>query len=363
MNGPKQLETQPTVREEEEDDSETENDEDAVREDNSGHPEALVEAAPDADGNHATQHAIQELLENLRRRRVPEDDSPPTPADDALNLLRDHVLLSKAQEALSQQSQDKSLDVIFRARICAMIGILNLFLDPNLPFGWRKASTIVAKAQGHGPARVRNIRKWILDFVREGTLPFHSYCHSRQTVLEDNDILQEIQEQLTEKAKDSFIKAQDVCDIITMEKIQTIFTQLGICKPTISLSTAHRWLAKLEWRYGKKLNGMYFDGHERDDVVAYQQAFVERWANYETRFQIWDDNGCPLPRRSNSELLPLVLITHDESIFFQNDERKTCWGHQDSAPAPKPKGEGQSLMVSDFLTAEWGRLCNSNRCV
>ena len=157
--------------------------------------------------------------------------------------------------------------------------------------------------------------------------------------------------------------AQDVCDIITTEKIQTIFTQLGICKPTISLLTAHRSLAKLEWRYGKKSNGMYFDGHERDDIVAYRQAFIERWADYETRFQIWDDNGCPLPRHSNSESLPLVLITHDESVFFQNNERKTCWGHQNSAPAPKPKGEGQSLMVSDFLTAEWGRLCDSDRCV
>ena len=35
---------------------------------------------------------------------------------------------------------------------------------------------------------------------------------------------------------------------------------------------------------------------------------------------------------------------------------------QDSRLAPKPKGEGQSLMVSDFLTAEWGRLRNNNRC-
>ena len=61
--------------------------------------------------------------------------------------------------------------------------------------------------------------------------------------------------------------------------------------------------------------------------------------------------------------LPLILVTHDELTFFQNDERKTHWGHQDSWPAPQPKGEGQSLMVSDFLTAEWGRLRTSDQCI
>ena len=107
---------------------------------------------------------------------------------------------------------------------------------------------------------------------------------------------------------------------------------------------------------------MYIDGHERDDVVAYRQEFVHRWAaEYETRFQIWDNDGNRLTQSSDS--LPLILVTHDESTFFQNNERKILWSHQDSQPTPKPKGDGQSLMVSDFLTAEWGRLCNCNRCV
>ncbi len=104
---------------------------------------------------------------------------------------------------------------------------------------------------------------------------------------------------------------------------------------------------------------MYIDGHERDDVVAYWNMFVHQWVEYETRFQIWDDNGNPLPCPFNS--CHLILVTHDESTFFQNDERKTCWNHQDSRPAPKPKSEGQLLMVLDFLMAKWGCLCDDNR--
>ena len=76
-------------------------------------------------------------------------------------------------------------------------------------------------------------------------------------------------------------------------------------------------------------------------------------------FQFWDDDGNPLSGASVS--CPLILITHDESIFFQNDERKTNWNCENSRPVPKPKGEGQSLMVSNFLTAEWGRLCDDIR--
>ena len=327
-----------------------------MRQNDSGHPEAVIQAAPDANG---TQQVIQELLENLCSGHAPADDSQVTPIDRALDLLCDRVVLLGALDMLTLLSHDKLLDVVFQACICAMIGVLNLFLDRDLPYTWRKASMVVAKAAGHGPAWAHTIRKWVLDFVRDGTLPIH--CYSWKAILNNEDILQGIQEQLIEKAKASFIKAEDVCEIVASERIQLMFTQLGIHQPSISLSTAHRWLSRLKWRYGKRSNGMYFDGHKRDNVVAYREAFVHRWAEYETCFQFWDDNGNPLPRHSNSVLL--ILVTHDKLVFFQNDERKTSWGHNNSAPAPKPKGKGQSLMVSDFLTMEWGCLCDGDRCV
>ena len=86
--------------------------------------------------------------------------------------------------------------------------------------------------------------------------------------------MQEIQGELNKRVKGGFIKAEDVCEIVASEKIQILFSWLGICKPTISRATAQRWLAKLEWRYSKKKNGMYIDGHERDNIVAYRQAFI-----------------------------------------------------------------------------------------
>jgi hypothetical protein len=167
-----------------------------------------------------------------------------------------------------------------------MIGVLNLFLDPRLQYTWREASMIVAKAQGHGPNRACSVRAWILDFVWEGTLPLHSYCYTRPTVLENEDVLHEIQEELTERAKGGFIKAEDICKIVAGKKIQGLFARLGVHKPSISKAMAHRWLGKLRWCYSKRKNGMYIDGHERDDIVAYRHVFVHRWADYKMQFQI-----------------------------------------------------------------------------
>ena len=60
----------------------------------------------------------------------------------------------------------------------------------------------------------------------------------------------------------------------------------------------------------------------------------------------------------------LVLITHDESTFYQNDQQKVYWGCPGQNIILRPKGEGLTLMVSDFLTTDWGPLHHHNgRCV
>ena len=102
--------------------------------------------------------------------------------------------------------------------------------------------------------------------------------------------------------------------------------------------------------------------------MAYRREFVERWKTYDMCFHRWDDDGLELPRPIGFPVpdgLPfrLVLITHDESTFYQNDQCKIVWAQTTSRPTPQPKGEGQSIMVSDFLTSEWGRLHDGHEFV
>jgi hypothetical protein len=59
----------------------------------------------------------------------------------------------------------------------------------------------------------------------------------------------------------------------------------------------------------------------------------------------------------------LILVTHDKSTFYQNDQRQIYWACPGKNIILKPKGEGLTLMVSDFLTAEWGTLRDNDRCV
>jgi hypothetical protein len=44
----------------------------------------------------------------------------------------------------------------------------------------------------------------------------------------------------------------------------------------------------------------------------------------------------------------LILVTHDESCFGSNDGRSYCWLDENNRQI-RPKGNGKSMMISDFL--------------
>ena len=83
---------------------------------------------------------------------------PISAADEALDLWNDRVALGIACAKLKERCKPKTLDVIVCARITAMIGVLNLFLEAGLGYTWRNASIVVAKAQGQGTMHTRNLR-------------------------------------------------------------------------------------------------------------------------------------------------------------------------------------------------------------
>jgi len=100
-----------------------------------------------------------------------------------------------------------------------MLGVINLFLDTDLLYTWRKALMIIAKAQSAGPNRACNIRWWIVKFVKEGKLPLHSYGYEKPTALDNKGVAQAIQKRLSKKAKSGFIKIEDLCEIVASNSI------------------------------------------------------------------------------------------------------------------------------------------------
>jgi hypothetical protein len=158
-----------------------------------------------------------------------------------------HPKLHAAWAELTVKVGDKGLDLVMRQRIQGMLGHLNLLLDMGLDLGWKEASVLVSKTQGHGDAHARRIREWTTNFLQNGALPLHRLGQARSTVLHDEDIASEIKAQIIKKAKKGFVKAEDVVDLVASPEIQKIFTEKGICKTTISKKTATRWLQKLDW--------------------------------------------------------------------------------------------------------------------
>ena len=75
---------------------------------------------------------------------------------------------------------------------------------------------------------------------------------------------------------------------------------------------------------------------------------------YERRFVIYGNDGnvlstptgFPVPQGVRFQL---ILVTHDESTFYENDHRKLQWVNNKAKPVAEKKGEGQLIMVSEFL--------------
>jgi hypothetical protein len=49
-------------------------------------------------------------------------------------------------------------------------------------------------------------------------------------------------------------------------------------------------------------------------------------------------------------------LPYYETTFYANDRRKVGWVHKDAKAVPRAKGEGVSLMVADFISADYGWL-------
>jgi hypothetical protein len=101
---------------------------------------------------------------------------------------------------------------------------------------------------------------------------------------------------------------------------ESLLAEVWAAKPSISLSTALRWLEILGYKYQTHNQDVYFDGHEREDVVNYRKVFLEKMAEFEKFMAIYEgdlmERKPPVLSEGEKEH---ILVTHDESIFYSND--------------------------------------------
>jgi hypothetical protein len=111
----------------------------------------------------------------------------------------------------------------------------------------------------------------------------------------------------------------------------------------------------MSYRWKREPKGQYKDGHKREDVVKYRQnVFLPAMEKLLDRMTKWRADGSAEP--DDIGRLRVIFWNHNESTFFANDRRTLRWVHESEGAKPYTKGEGASLMVADFVSAEFGWL-------
>ena len=99
---------------------------------------------------------------------------------------------------------------------------------------------------------------------------------------------------------------------------------------------------------------MFFDGHEREDVMEYRERFLNEMKSLLPYFAKFFENGIIVPKeyqdnctvgRSDQRLI--IMITYNKSTFSTNNDCKNVW-NLNGQSILQPKRQGKKIMVSNF---------------
>ncbi|KIP01425.1 hypothetical protein PHLGIDRAFT_17205 [Phlebiopsis gigantea 11061_1 CR5-6] len=100
-------------------------------------------------------------------------------------------------------------------------------------------------------------------------------------------------------------------------------------------------------------------------LFGLKKSFLPTIESLDSRLRLWSKEGTEITVPDWLELHPrlcrVVLWYHNESTFYAHNQHTVYWVLQGATPIPHPKGEGALLMVADFVSADYGWLCSSNR--
>ncbi|KAJ3508503.1 hypothetical protein NLJ89_g5715 [Agrocybe chaxingu] len=221
---------------------------------------------------------------------------------------------------------------------------------------WTRASVQTARSLGNmkkgsrkpGEKKAKDLRRWLRLFIDDREeVPTCNWSTSGRSLIDDEDFAQEIHAHL--QSLGPYVSTEAIVRFLdTPEMLQRLHR-----KKTISLTTAQRWMKRMGYRWTINPKGQYVDGHERADVVHYRdEVFLPAILELEPRMRKYgtgDDNDALGPNTRR-----IVVWYHDESTFYAHDRRRRRWVHKGETAKPYAKGEGHSLMVANFVSAEYG---------
>jgi len=268
--------------------------------------------------------------------------------------VSEEKIITEINEHLSNKENQKTIGIEERAKLEAVLQYLRLRqIGMNQTYARIQVATANGKSSYWSRCLVHWVKEWKVNkkivLSRRGKHP------KTKSLLTHNDVFLRIGSWLREHHK------FDITPRMLQKYVsELILPSLGASNENKSISekTALRWLRALGWIYSETKKGVYIDGHERADVVAYRENFLQLMKEYEKRMiraKDGDPDTLEMPIDLSNEERPLVFYTHDESVFYSNDGQRVIWHPKGEMPLRK-KGRGRSIMVSEFLSEVDGPL-------
>ena len=131
----------------------------------------------------------------------------------------------------------------------------------------------------------------------------------------------------------------------------------------VSLETARQFLRKEGFQFMEHKKGLYYDGHERPDVVEYRQkVFLPAMEEYRKQLVEYEigDVSKEVQKLMDGPTRRLVLVAQDEMTVQANDGKKKSWVLDGEQPLRK-KGVGRGIHQSDVICSTYGWLKDASQ--
>lgn len=243
-------------------------------------------------------------------------------------------------------------------------------------------------AESHGFARKwggRQLRGWTRQWISDRELPksirgshtkvrsllddpviaaeLRAYLRSNKWAMNPEKLTQFTENKLIPSAADEYLRhivhnemPKGLRKYMEIELFPRIHLKVG---RGISLSTALCWMLKEGFWYISHKKGLYFDGHDRPDVVAYRQDhFLPTMQKHEAqliRYAVGDVGTEVDIKPSNYVERHLVMVPQDEMTAQANDSQEKSWVLGEEHRLRK-KGPGRGLHKSDVICSTVGYL-------
>ncbi|RPA87789.1 hypothetical protein BJ508DRAFT_357373 [Ascobolus immersus RN42] len=351
------------------------------------------EAAAKAASMKDTKRRIQSFFPPVPHSEYSAQSSTKTSTSQPTAPYSERLPLPEAIELMEKKLKEKRNglqgDYLIRHRAVLIFMNFQHTLPTVLPGTRLEYARLAAKAFRHNIYYARKIISWEIQWRRDQKIEEgRKGCHVKTKTWFNDEGVQLAAREFVQnseggrkvtaaklaKAIGEYLASDTATGIVSGAFNDTTLTEAEFQSQAnhrtrrVTARTARRWLKKMGFRHCRMAKGVFYDGHERDDVVKYRkEEFLPKWLDYRARMVQFSEDGswklpegCSLGSDGNyymngqSGVRPVVLVTHDESTFNANDGKRSGWFKVSDDGKPQfpiqPKGRGKGIMVSAFLT-------------